>query len=154
MLKSPPSLADFAVHRRVSVLPHNLQGVVGMHDGFPVEKLAVSGDKTYLGSCSHDKLLKFWRIDEMKPVQPDEIPAFGVADADGVAAAAAAEEFSDDDDEGTDPDANDRTALPTPHPLPTPLCHPSFLLFLLRSFFPFQLWQSPLPCFMPVPPSQ
>lgn len=85
--------------RRVSVLPHNLQGVVGMHDGFPVEKLAVSGDKTYLGSCSHDKLLKFWRIDEMKPVQPDKIPAFGVADADGVAAAAAAEEFSDDDDE-------------------------------------------------------
>ena len=86
------------------MLPHDLQGVVGMHDGFPVEKLAVSGDKTFLGSCSHDKLLKFWRIDDMKPVQTAAVPAFGVADAESIAAAAPAEEFSDDDDEGMDTD--------------------------------------------------
>jgi len=51
--------------RVVSVLPNKIRGVVGMHDGgFAVEKIKISGDRKFMGSCSHDKLVKFWSVND------------------------------------------------------------------------------------------
>eukprot|EP00741_Cyanophora_paradoxa_P004151 tig00000769_g4032.t1 len=48
--------------RVVSVHPNKLLGVVGEHGEFPIERVALSGDKRVLGSCSHDNTVKFWNI--------------------------------------------------------------------------------------------
>eukprot|EP01097_Dermamoeba_algensis_P003699 TRINITY_DN2533_c1_g1_i1.p1 TRINITY_DN2533_c1_g1~~TRINITY_DN2533_c1_g1_i1.p1 ORF type:complete len:280 (-),score=75.70 TRINITY_DN2533_c1_g1_i1:173-1012(-) len=48
--------------RIVSLFPKKLIGVVGEHEDFPIEKLALSYDQTILGSCSHDHHIKFWDV--------------------------------------------------------------------------------------------
>eukprot|EP01125_Pyxidicula_operculata_P007911 TRINITY_DN266_c1_g1_i1.p1 TRINITY_DN266_c1_g1~~TRINITY_DN266_c1_g1_i1.p1 ORF type:complete len:263 (+),score=83.80 TRINITY_DN266_c1_g1_i1:339-1127(+) len=48
--------------RVVSILPNKLLGVIGEHENFPVERLAISRDLNMLGSCSHDNTVKFWNI--------------------------------------------------------------------------------------------
>ncbi|GMH70519.1 hypothetical protein TrRE_jg11263 [Triparma retinervis] len=46
--------------RVCSVLPDKFIGVLGDHDGFPVEELEVNASKTLLGSLSHDNKLRLW----------------------------------------------------------------------------------------------
>ena len=48
--------------RAVKINPNRILGVVGEHEGFPVERMRLSGDGTLLGSCSHDKRVKFWDV--------------------------------------------------------------------------------------------
>lgn len=60
--------------RVVNIFPNKLLGVIGEHDEFPVERLALSRDDAFLASCSHDctvkvcllpftfSLVKFWNI--------------------------------------------------------------------------------------------
>lgn len=67
--------------RLVDILPHRIRGVLGEHEGFPVESLALSGesfgcghqyddlliheppgDAEIVASCSHDKMIKFWNV--------------------------------------------------------------------------------------------
>lgn len=48
--------------RVVDVHPHRIRGVIGEHDGLPVENLKVTADGTLLGSCSHDKTVRFWNV--------------------------------------------------------------------------------------------
>lgn len=53
--------------RAVNILPNRFLGVVGEHTGdFPVENLALSRDKKFLASCSHDQKVKFWNIESVK----------------------------------------------------------------------------------------
>ncbi|XP_013075098.2 WD repeat-containing protein 55-like isoform X1 [Biomphalaria glabrata] len=53
--------------RAVHVLPNRVLGLVGQHTGdFPVEALSLTADKTCIASCSHDQLVKFWNIEELK----------------------------------------------------------------------------------------
>ncbi len=41
--------------------PNRLLGVLGEHEeDFPIERLALSRDRRYLASCSHDQTVKFW----------------------------------------------------------------------------------------------
>ena len=42
--------------------PNKLLGVVGDHDEFPVERIAMSQDRKFLASCSHDSTVQFWDI--------------------------------------------------------------------------------------------
>eukprot|EP00123_Amoebidium_parasiticum_P020460 comp50296_c0_seq1/m.47636 comp50296_c0_seq1/g.47636 ORF comp50296_c0_seq1/g.47636 comp50296_c0_seq1/m.47636 type:complete len:349 (-) comp50296_c0_seq1:241-1287(-) len=70
--------------RVVQIHPNKLLGVVGEHQDFPIERIRLSHDKHYLGSCSHDKTVKFWDVsslvsekadgedDEMEDVDSDE----------------------------------------------------------------------------------
>ncbi|KAG8932469.1 WD repeat-containing protein jip5 [Tulasnella sp. 418] len=44
--------------RMVQILPNKLLGVVGDHGEFPVERLKLSRDGKWLGSASHDEILK------------------------------------------------------------------------------------------------
>ncbi len=44
--------------RIVQLYPHKLLGVVGEHGEYPIECVRLSGDKTVLGSSSHDQSVK------------------------------------------------------------------------------------------------
>ena len=46
--------------RVLKVLPHSLLGVLGEHEGFPIERVRASPDRSLIASCSHDKLIRFW----------------------------------------------------------------------------------------------
>jgi len=48
--------------RVVSILPNQLLGVIGEHEDLPIERLALSRDKKYIASCSHDNSVKFWNV--------------------------------------------------------------------------------------------
>ena len=48
--------------RVVQLQPNKLLGVIGDHEGFPVERIALSHDKSFLASCSHDSTVKFWDV--------------------------------------------------------------------------------------------
>lgn len=48
--------------RAVNILPNRFLGVIGEHDGFPVENMSLSHCKTFLASCSHDQTLRFWNV--------------------------------------------------------------------------------------------
>jgi hypothetical protein len=61
-----PSRAD--QHRVVGIHPNKLLGVIGDHDDFPVERIRLSGDKLVLGSCSHDRTVKFWSLEGLLEV--------------------------------------------------------------------------------------
>ncbi|XP_041360026.1 WD repeat-containing protein 55-like isoform X2 [Gigantopelta aegis] len=52
--------------RAVNILPNRFIGVVGEHDGFPVESLSLSHDRQFIASCSHDQRVKFWSIGELE----------------------------------------------------------------------------------------
>jgi len=48
--------------RVVEILPNKILGVVGGHDGFPIERIKMSRDNNILASCSHDNSIKFWDV--------------------------------------------------------------------------------------------
>eukprot|EP00551_Chaetoceros_affinis_P010544 CAMPEP_0203667106 /NCGR_PEP_ID=MMETSP0090-20130426/4002_1 /ASSEMBLY_ACC=CAM_ASM_001088 /TAXON_ID=426623 /ORGANISM="Chaetoceros affinis, Strain CCMP159" /LENGTH=496 /DNA_ID=CAMNT_0050531165 /DNA_START=23 /DNA_END=1513 /DNA_ORIENTATION=+ len=48
------------VVRIVQIHPDRLLGVLGDHDGFPVEKLKFSSEKKLVGSVSHDTSIRLW----------------------------------------------------------------------------------------------
>ncbi|GAX25565.1 hypothetical protein FisN_28Hh034 [Fistulifera solaris] len=46
--------------RVVTVHPDKFLGVLGDHEEFPIEKLAFTSDRKYIGSLSHDNLIRLW----------------------------------------------------------------------------------------------
>lgn len=46
--------------RVVQIHPDKLLGVLGDHEGFPIEKLAFNSDRNFVGSVSHDHLVRIW----------------------------------------------------------------------------------------------
>ncbi len=48
------------VVRVVQVHPDRLLGILGDHNGFPVEKLKFSSERKVVGSVSHDMLIRLW----------------------------------------------------------------------------------------------
>lgn len=49
----------------VNILPNRIIQPLAEHSEYPVERLAFSHDKKYLGSISHDQTLKLWDLDEL-----------------------------------------------------------------------------------------
>ena len=49
-------------HAHTQIQPNKLLGVIGEHDGYPVEHIALSHDRAFLSSCSHDNTVKFWNV--------------------------------------------------------------------------------------------
>lgn len=76
----------------VGILPNKIIQPIGEHSEYPVERLAFSHDRKYLGSASHDHLLKLWDLNEL--VQDSE----GGAKNDSTA--------EDSDKDGMDVDDN------------------------------------------------
>ena len=46
--------------RVVQIHPDKLLGVLGDHGGFPIEKLEFNSDRSYVGSITHDSILRLW----------------------------------------------------------------------------------------------
>lgn len=52
--------------RVVTVHPDKFLGVLGDHEDFPIEKLAFTSDRKYVGSLSHDNLIRLWDASILK----------------------------------------------------------------------------------------
>lgn len=49
--------------RLVTILPNKFEGVIGAHgEDFPIERLRLSYDNTWLASCAHDNSVRFWDV--------------------------------------------------------------------------------------------
>ncbi|KAF3341610.1 WD repeat-containing protein 55 isoform X1 [Carex littledalei] len=53
------------VIRLVGILPNNIIQPLAEHSEFPIERLAFSTDRKFLGSISHDQMLKLWDLEEL-----------------------------------------------------------------------------------------
>lgn len=51
--------------RVVYVQPHQILGVLGEHGEYPIERVRLSGDRSFVGSCSHDKTVRFWNVTDI-----------------------------------------------------------------------------------------
>ncbi|XAR58081.1 hypothetical protein NMG60_11026460 [Bertholletia excelsa] len=49
----------------IGILPNRIIQPIAEHSEYPVERLAFSHDKKFLGSISHDKTLKLWDLDDL-----------------------------------------------------------------------------------------
>ncbi|GAA0185715.1 hypothetical protein LIER_33003 [Lithospermum erythrorhizon] len=49
----------------VGILPNRIIQPIAEHSEYPVERLAFSHDKKFLGSISHDQTLKLWDLDDL-----------------------------------------------------------------------------------------
>nr|CAB3267713.1 WD repeat-containing protein 55 [Phallusia mammillata] len=57
--------------RAVHILPNRFLGVVGDHDGMPVEKVKCTTDGRFLASCSHDSTVRFWSVEHLHETDVD-----------------------------------------------------------------------------------
>jgi WD repeat-containing protein 55 len=108
--------ASDGIIRLVQLHPDKLLGVLGEHDGYPVEKLQFNADRSYVGSVSHDNFIRLWDarvLQDDNGNDDDEEEDEGVADEDDRKIAAtsigeAQKHESDDDwddiDDGDDVD--------------------------------------------------
>ena len=46
--------------RVVQIHPNKLLGILGDHEGFPIEKLKFNSDKNFVGSVTHDNIVRIW----------------------------------------------------------------------------------------------
>eukprot|EP00281_Chroomonas_sp_CCMP1168_P027158 CAMPEP_0206248846 /NCGR_PEP_ID=MMETSP0047_2-20121206/20590_1 /ASSEMBLY_ACC=CAM_ASM_000192 /TAXON_ID=195065 /ORGANISM="Chroomonas mesostigmatica_cf, Strain CCMP1168" /LENGTH=366 /DNA_ID=CAMNT_0053674523 /DNA_START=51 /DNA_END=1151 /DNA_ORIENTATION=- len=91
--------SEDGIIRIVSIQPNKLLGVIGEHEGYPVEHLAVSFDKKYLGSCSHDNTVKFWDVSELYEEGDDGEEGEEGMDEDGDAEMDVEDDSDDDSDD-------------------------------------------------------
>ena len=104
------------VVRIVNIMPDKLLGILGDHEGFPVETLQWSSNREYVGSLSHDALIRMWDAsllfdeDDGKD-SGEESDGKGVVKGNksesAVSARAAAESDDEWDDESDDSDSDD-----------------------------------------------
>mmetsp|Transcript_30898 Transcript_30898/g.55990 ORF Transcript_30898/g.55990 Transcript_30898/m.55990 type:complete len:559 (-) Transcript_30898:68-1744(-) len=104
--------------RAVQLLPNSLLGVLGGHDGFPVEGLEWSAGRKLVGSMSHDEYIRLWDAsflnedgdsddegDESK--MQDDLPSKSKQGLGGVSTKAKAGDDSGDDWADMDEDDED-----------------------------------------------
>ncbi|PKA56342.1 Dynein assembly factor with WDR repeat domains 1 [Apostasia shenzhenica] len=56
--------SEDGVIRLVGILPNRIIQPLAEHSEYPIESLAFSYDRKYLGSISHDQMLKLWDLEE------------------------------------------------------------------------------------------
>ncbi|CAA7407252.1 unnamed protein product [Spirodela intermedia] len=70
--------ADDGVIRLVGILPNRIIQPLAEHSECPVEGLAFSNDRKFLGSISHDQMLKLWDMQELLDGQQNPINRQGL----------------------------------------------------------------------------
>jgi WD40 repeat protein len=78
--------------RAVRILPNALLGILGNHDGFPVEMLKFGSGRRMVGSVSHDEYVRLWDASLLNDEDEDD---------------------GDDDDDGIDDGMRDESAKAT-----------------------------------------
>jgi len=103
--------------RAVQLLPNDLLGVLGGHDGFPVEGLGWSAGRKLVGSISHDESIRLWDASFLKEdddsdeedeggMEQDEVPT-SKQGLKGASTKAKANDDSEDDWEDMDEDKDE-----------------------------------------------
>ncbi|KAJ4787550.1 WD repeat-containing protein 55 [Rhynchospora pubera] len=59
------SWGHFKDCRLVGILPNKIIQLLAEHSEFPIERLAFSSDRQFIGSISHDQMLKLWDLEEL-----------------------------------------------------------------------------------------
>ena len=59
--------------RVASLQPNKVLGVIGDHEGFPVEGMGASCDRTLLASFAHDETVRFWDVSDMASAMEDTV---------------------------------------------------------------------------------
>lgn len=99
--------------RVVSIHPDKLIGVLGdNHEGFPIEKLQFTADRSHVGSVTHDNYIRLWdarvlQEDYDNDVKMDPAPPLLEPPADGNHTFNSDEEWEDMDEEIKDADSDD-----------------------------------------------
>ena len=57
--------------RACSILPNRFLGIIGNHDGFPIQNMCLSSDGNVVASISHDEYVKFWNVENIKTIKID-----------------------------------------------------------------------------------
>lgn len=78
-------------------MPNKFQGIVGEHEDFPIERIKLSHDKTFLASCSHDDTVRFWDVRYLTSEREDEDD-----DSDDAKDASGDKDSDDEDDDDDD----------------------------------------------------
>ncbi|XP_020270192.1 WD repeat-containing protein 55 [Asparagus officinalis] len=63
--------SDDGLIRLVGILPNKIIRPLAEHAEYPIEGLAFSHDRKYLGSISHDQMLKLWDLQELLDSKQD-----------------------------------------------------------------------------------
>ncbi|KAG8197966.1 hypothetical protein JTE90_020341 [Oedothorax gibbosus] len=59
--------------RAVQLFPNRFLGVLGSHNGFTVEKLSLTFDKSMVASASHDCIVKFWDLSGIESLKEEDV---------------------------------------------------------------------------------
>ncbi|XP_068636648.1 WD repeat-containing protein 55-like [Aristolochia californica] len=57
--------SEDGVIRLMGILPNRIIQPIAEHSEYPVERLGFSHDRKFLGSISHDQMLKLWNLEEL-----------------------------------------------------------------------------------------
>jgi WD40 repeat protein len=91
--------------RLVSIQPDKLLGVLGNHQGFPIEKLEFSSDRSFVGSLTHDNIIRLWDARILQEDYEDEaVQMKAVESIKAASATISAEKNSDNEWEDMDED--------------------------------------------------
>jgi WD40 repeat protein len=102
--------------RVVQIHPDKLLGVIGDHEGFPIEKLAYNSTRKFIGSVTHDNIVRIWDArmlqEEFEGTSDDGEANEMNVDATAMAIAQSKEEEVDGEDgwENMDEDSDDEDA--------------------------------------------
>lgn len=99
--------------RLVEIHPDKLLGVLGDHDGYPIEKLQFNSTRSFVGSVSHDPVIRLWDAsvlqdgDDASDDDGKDVVKESIAKVAPVASKPAAAKHGSDD-EWDDTDSNDQ----------------------------------------------
>ncbi|KAL6494680.1 WD domain repeat-containing protein 55 [Orobanche gracilis] len=75
--------SENGIIRLVGILPNRIIQPIAEHSEYPVERLAFSHDRKFLGSISHDRTLKLWDLDDLLQGSENTMPSqSAVSDSD------------------------------------------------------------------------
>lgn len=57
--------AENGIINLVNILPNRIIQPIAEHSEYPVERLAFSHDKKFMGSVAHDQMLKIWNLEDL-----------------------------------------------------------------------------------------
>lgn len=114
--------------RVIGLNPKKLYGLVGDHEGFPIEKMRWSWDHNLIGTVSHDTTVRFWDVsylhdddddeeegeEQADPTEEDVVAAAHVPSSTGPAMDSDDDDSDDWEDDSDDSDAE--AAAPPPQP--------------------------------------
>lgn len=66
----------------VGILPNRIIQPIAEHSEYPIESLALSHDRKFLGSISHDSMLKLWDLDDILKGSGNNLSQADEADSD------------------------------------------------------------------------